>query len=138
MKALSLTQPWAWLVAEGIKTMETRKWGTTYTGDLLICSTKKLDHGILRGLKAGGWSYQGHALPPAPYPWPLGYALAVVRLELCREMLETDQPAACIPVYRKAQAWVLTSLRKIEPFKVSGQLGLFDLELEPGQLKVIP
>jgi activating signal cointegrator 1 len=36
MKALTLTQPWATLVAIGAKRIETRSWGTTYRGPLAI------------------------------------------------------------------------------------------------------
>lgn len=36
MKALSMTQPWATLVALGAKTIETRSWGTSYRGPLAI------------------------------------------------------------------------------------------------------
>ncbi len=36
MKALTLTQPWATLVALGAKTIETRSWSTTYRGPLAI------------------------------------------------------------------------------------------------------
>lgn len=40
MKALSLTQPWATLVALGEKTIETRSWQTSYRGPLLIHAAK--------------------------------------------------------------------------------------------------
>lgn len=36
MKALTLQQPWAQLVALGVKTIETRSWSTKYRGRLLI------------------------------------------------------------------------------------------------------
>jgi activating signal cointegrator 1 len=40
MKALTLTQPWATLVAIGEKTWETRSWSTSYRGPLLIHAAK--------------------------------------------------------------------------------------------------
>lgn len=40
MKALSLTQPWATLVAIGAKRIETRSWGTSYRGPLAIHAAK--------------------------------------------------------------------------------------------------
>ncbi len=36
MKALSLKQPWAALVAIGVKKIETQSWGTSYRGSLAI------------------------------------------------------------------------------------------------------
>lgn len=40
MKVLSLTQPWASLMAFGEKHIETRSWGTGYRGSLLIHASK--------------------------------------------------------------------------------------------------
>ena len=36
IRVLSMRQPWAWLVAAGYKTIETRTWRTNYRGPLLI------------------------------------------------------------------------------------------------------
>lgn len=40
MKAITLTQPWATLVAVGAKRYETRSWSTTYRGPLAIHAAK--------------------------------------------------------------------------------------------------
>lgn len=40
MKALTLTQPWATLVAIGAKKIETRSWNTAYRGQLAIHAAK--------------------------------------------------------------------------------------------------
>jgi activating signal cointegrator 1 len=42
MKALTLTQPWATLIAVGAKRIETRSWGTDYHGQLAIHAAKGL------------------------------------------------------------------------------------------------
>lgn len=36
MKALSITEPYATLISDGVKLIETRSWKTNYRGDLLI------------------------------------------------------------------------------------------------------
>jgi hypothetical protein len=36
MLALTVHQPWAWLIARGIKELETRSWGTKHRGELAI------------------------------------------------------------------------------------------------------
>lgn len=36
MKALSIRQPWAWLIVNGFKDIENRTWYTNYTGPVLI------------------------------------------------------------------------------------------------------
>jgi activating signal cointegrator 1 len=43
MKAITLHQPWAWLVAFGMKEVETRSWSTDYRGPLAIHAGKKHD-----------------------------------------------------------------------------------------------
>ena len=45
MKVLTLTQPWATLVAIGAKQIETRSWATTYRGPLLIHAAQGLGPG---------------------------------------------------------------------------------------------
>ncbi len=43
MKTLSVRQPWAWLLVQGIKTVENRTWRTNYRGPLLIHAGGRLD-----------------------------------------------------------------------------------------------
>lgn len=106
IKAISLKQPWASLVASGKKTIETRKWITTYRGDLVICSSKK------------------------PSIEPAGCALCVVELYKIEPMKKSHEKKACIKVYPGAYSWFLRNVRplkKITPVK--GRLGIFDLDL---------
>lgn len=43
MKALSINQPWAWLIVNGHKGVENRNWDTSYRGEFLIHAGKKFD-----------------------------------------------------------------------------------------------
>ena len=43
MKALTIKQPWASLIMQGIKKYEFRSWQTKYRGDILIHSSKQVD-----------------------------------------------------------------------------------------------
>lgn len=43
MKALSINQPWAWLIVNGYKGVENRSWDTNYRGEFLIHAGKKFD-----------------------------------------------------------------------------------------------
>ena len=45
MKALSIKQPWAWLIVEGYKDVENRSWRTNYRGSFLVHASKKIDFG---------------------------------------------------------------------------------------------
>jgi len=40
MKALSISQPWAWLIAHGYKDVENREWYTDYRGPLIIHASR--------------------------------------------------------------------------------------------------
>lgn len=106
MKALSLKQPWANLIASGKKTIETRKWKTNYRGDLIICSSKN------------------------PNIYPAGYAICVVELYDCQPMAKKDEKDACVEVYPKAWSWFLRNIRLIDPiFPVKGALSFFEIDI---------
>lgn len=50
MKAITLQQPWASLIARGIKKYETRSWPTKYRGPIAIHAGKQIDPGVLQYL----------------------------------------------------------------------------------------
>jgi hypothetical protein len=105
MKALSIKQPWANLLASGEKTIETRLWPTAYRGPLLIVSSK------------------------TPKIHPAGCALAIAELVDCRLMTKSDEAAACCACYPGAFSWVMRDIRKIAVFPVRGKLGLYDVSM---------
>lgn len=111
-RALSVKEPWASLIREGKKTIETRTWNTKYRGDVLIVASKR------------------------PKSFYAGNALAIAELIDCRPMTDVDVSRACCLVYDRAWSWVLQNVRPIKPFSVKGQLGLYtvqaDLEIEGG------
>lgn len=114
MKALSLKQPWAAMIASGEKTIETRTWKTDYRGDLLICASQSVDESCTEEI----W----HPI--------FGHALCVVRLVDCVPMTAIHEAAAKCAVYPKAWAWILEDVRAIESFPVKGKLGLFEVEVK--------
>jgi len=103
-KAISIREPFAGMIADGLKTIETRKWSTKFRGRLVICSSKSK--------KISG----------------SGSAIATVELVDCRPMRPNDWSAAQCDPYPRAFAWVLCNpLRFEHPFPVRGKLGLFDI-----------
>ena len=44
MKALSVRQPWAWLIVNGKKNIENRDWPTKFRGRIYIHAGKSMDH----------------------------------------------------------------------------------------------
>jgi hypothetical protein len=78
MKALTLTQPWATLVALGQKRIETRDWWTSYRGEIAITAAKKFPEGARRLVPQEPFASIVGALP-----LPTGSVVAVVRLTEC-------------------------------------------------------
>ena len=105
MKALSVKQPWAGMIASGMKTIETRTWPTPYRGDLLIVSSKR----------------------PAGIG-PSGVSLCIVRLVDCRRMIPFDESEACCECYESAWAWCLEDVRSVEQRSVRGSLGIYGVD----------
>ncbi len=106
MKAVSIKQPWASLIACGIKTLEVRAWPTIHRGPLLICSSRRP---VIEGHRHGS-------------------ALCVVNVTDCRPMKRADVPFACVEkFYPNHFVWVLRDVKLIEPFSVVGQLRLFEI-----------
>ena len=79
MKALTLHQPWASLVAVGVKTIETRSWSTKYRGRLAIHAgaRKPTMDAVYAPALAEGWRWlEGAGLVPLP----LGAVVATCEL----------------------------------------------------------
>jgi len=111
LKALCLRQPWANLIITGQKTIETRKWQTNYRGDILLCTSKR------------------------PEIEPYGKAVAIATLYRIEKMIIEHEPAAMTKVYKRAFSWFLKDIILIEPIPVKGQLSLFNVEINWGELK---
>jgi hypothetical protein len=107
VRAISVKQPWAGLIASGRKTIETRTWATSHRGDILIVSCAK------------------------PEGADSGIALCVARIVDCRPMTRDDERAACVGLYPGAWAWILENVRPIRRFPVKGRMGLYDVEFRP-------
>jgi hypothetical protein len=144
MKALSLWQPWATLIAIGAKRYETRSWQTTYRGPLVICASKtwrsECDYAVRHVPEIA------KALKDASIQeLPRGVAVCLVKLVDCQQTyrtIYTGQPIrwwagkeeiadADLPFGDFSPgrfAWGLELIRRIEPpFPVRGYQGLFDL-----------
>lgn len=117
VKAISLKQPWAQMIVDGSKTIETRMWSTKYRGELLIVSSLK-----------------GDAAAFARFPDYCdlmgGAALCLVDLIDCRPMVSADEAGARCACEPGRFAWIIGYLRKVEPFGVKGQLSLYDVEMK--------
>jgi len=81
MKALTLCQPWASLVAIGVKSYETRSWRTSYRGRLAIHAAKRVVHvdGYAGALIAARLAEAGLCLDSLP----IGAVVATCTLTGC-------------------------------------------------------
>ncbi len=133
MKALTLTQPWASLVAIGAKKIETRSWATSYRGPLAIHAAKGfpkdartvcLREPFKRVLIAAGIESLADL--------PLGALLATVLLVDCvptgkvRSTLTSEEYA--FSDYSAGRwAWLLDDVQPLSvPVPARGALGLWD------------
>ena len=72
MKALSIMQPWAWLIVNGHKSVENRTWNTNYRGQLLIHAGRKQD--------AAGYDFIQDEFPQIKLPtvWEMSHLIGGV------------------------------------------------------------
>jgi len=117
MKAISLHQPWANLIRNGQKTIETRFWPTKYRGRLVICSTKN---------------------PKPKGEMPFGYALCLVTVTDCIPMEKEHEKSACIEWRHDRWAWVLEDTKEFfQPFPVKGRQGFFNIDIPESAWQVV-
>ena len=119
MKALSVKQPWAGLIALGAKTLEVRSWKTSYRGPLVICASQSPDRGFIEALRLRGTDMK-HPLIQN------GVALCVVDLIHIRKGRRGDSNKSfCDPT--GYYVWVLANPRLVYKTPVKGRLQLFDI-----------
>lgn len=136
MKALTLTQPWATLVALGAKRIETRSWYTPYRGPLAIHAAKGLGPvGGERGLQALCVTSPFREALLGKQPLPCGAIVAVCRLISCcltqtlhEDLVRIAPHELEFGDYTPGRfAWVLSDIVALpDPIPARGALGLWD------------
>lgn len=144
MKAISLWQPWASLIAMKLKVYETRSWATNYRGDLLICAAKKATFEQEQAYDKILWKYQ------LEYPeqlligddciefedLPKGCAIALVSLTDCIQMTnefinqQSELEKDCGDWQAGRFAWKLENIRTVANTPIVGKQGLFNIEFK--------
>ena len=122
MKAISIRQPWAGLIAAGLKSIEVRSWRTSYRGPLIIaacaedelpadCASIETEEGRIIQIRRG-------------------VTLCKVDLTECRALTPADHAAAYLDpamMPEHAYAWVLQNPRKTPMRRVRGMPGLYEI-----------
>jgi hypothetical protein len=136
MKALTVIQPWASLLAAGAKRYETRTWSTRYRGPLLIHASKKMplsaqeiakQEPFISTLFAAGFHH--------PTILPTGVILAAVQLVDCSATtaIALSDEENHFGDFRPGRwAWECIVLKQFaNPIPFRGSLGLWEF---PDQL----
>ena len=134
MRAITLHQPWASLIAVGAKRIETRSWATKHRGPLAIHAGKK---NVTKDLSFVIGAKIQNALPFVPEDAPTGVVVAIADLIDCIEM--TDEWIGNLPQQELAfgwfdigrYAWILANVRRIEPVAAKGTQGLWNWDEYP-------
>lgn len=118
MKALSIRQPWAWLIIHGGKDIENRSWGTKFRGRFLVHAAK----GMTRDEYTEAADFaktQGITIPPVE---------ALLRGGIVGSVeLVDSQDNSPSPWYMGQKALVLREPRALPFIRVTGRLGFFDV-----------
>lgn len=125
-KALSIQQPYAGYIADGSKAIEIRSRRISYRGSLVICSSK---YG-------------------APEDNAEGYGCTIAKAELydCKPLSELTpeewKQTRLHPDEVKSfckmgigYGWFFRNVQKVKQVPIKGQLGIFNLILDKGDLK---
>jgi len=131
MKAITIKQPWATLIAEGYKEYEFRTWKTKYRGDILIHAGKGIDKKAMERFKHLNLEY------------PVGQIIAKAIITDCvkvddrlRDVLAKKDPIVYKGVINKSSndwdgyGFKLENIEKINPIEVNGKLSLWDYDYE--------
>ena len=131
MKAITIKQPWATLIAEGYKEYEFRTWKTKYRGDILIHVGKGIDKKAMERFKHLNLEY------------PVGQIITKAIITDCvkvddrlRDVLAKKDPIVYKGVINKTSndwdgyGFKLENIEKINPIEVNGKLSLWDYDYE--------
>lgn len=159
MKILTLWQPWASLIALGLKEYETRSWGTSYRGELAIHAAKRkmdMDAKLTWSNAISLAQEAGKDVSRLPYleDIPLGEIVAVVNLTDCLRMVDNPSLKSRSTILIEDQsylelevgfwtleegdryAWKLENIRPLHsPIPYKGSQGLKDID--PDYLQLI-
>lgn len=127
MKVITIKQPFASLIAEGIKEYEFRTWKTKYRGDILIHAGKGINKTAMEKYKHLNLDY------------PSGCIIAKAKLTDCilidqeaRKILNQKNSLVYSNVVEntdwKGYGFKLENVEKIKPINTNGKLSLWDYE----------
>jgi hypothetical protein len=121
--ALSIRQPWAWLILHGGKDVENRTWPASYYGPLLIHAGKGMTQAEYEFCKASVGARFPSIKLPLPSQLPRGGIVGRVKMVEC--VRESDSPwweSGC-------WAFILRDPKPLPFFPCKGSLKFFNVTL---------
>ena len=125
MRVITLKQPWATLVAEGLKKYEFRSWKYSYRGELLIHAGKGIDEEAMKKFENLNFKY------------PQSRIIAKVRIldcielddEINKKIISENELVYGRKYDRTGYAWKLELIEKInDDEKISGKQGIWNIK----------
>lgn len=130
-KALSLKQPFAWLIANGFLMVDDRTWGTQYRGPVLIHASKGLYKEYYDYLKSNT------DIPlPAKDKLEYGGVVGIANLVLCSrpgelpEGISQEQRAHYGGVHQNSFGFLFEQAMPLVLMPCRGKLGIFEIDLD--------
>ena len=128
MKVISIIEPWASLIKEKVKYIETRSWKTNYRGKIYIhASLKKVSkkderiNNLISLLKDKDFKY-GHIIAEA-----ILVDCIYMDEEFLLKIKENNQEYICGEYTLGRYAWVLKDIKELEnPIPAKGNLGIWN------------
>lgn len=127
MKVLSIREPYATLIKEEIKTIETRSWKTNFRGDIIIhsCKGKYSINDKIKNIVDKNKLQYGKMICIAKI-----VDCILIDEEFVNKLKEENYTNYLCGDYNLGRyAWILKDIREIKtPIEISGQLGLWNYE----------
>ena len=125
MKVITIKQPFASLIAEGIKEYEFRTWKTNYRGKVLIHSSKSIEKKELDTFKDYNIDYSN------------GEIIAIAEITDCilvdkefDDQLRKKNSLVYKHNHINNYAWKIENVKPVKRIKINGKLGLWNYEGE--------
>lgn len=127
MKVITIKQPFATLIVEGIKEYEFRTWRTNYRGEILIHAGKSVDKKAMKKFEHYGFTY------------PRGCIIGKAFLTDCifiddkaRKMIQNKHNLVYESIIRHTDwngyGFQLEKVEKIKPIEMNGHLSLWNYD----------
>ena len=123
MRALSIRQPWAWLIVNGHKDIENRDWSTSYRGQFLVHAGKAMSRSYYENV--ADYLIQRFAASLALPPFDSLDRGGVIGLTTIVDCVQTSESLW----FMGAHGFVLRDSRPLPFHPCNGQLGFFDIRL---------